>query len=168
MGLAVDEYVSAENTPVGLIARVPQLVAEQRDARAIRLVVLGRETSSQDRRRAEEETGPRTRRRRSGVLARRRRRRSSWRCPRLAAIVANAVVASFQSRMSRYEQPAFIARALILLPENQDSIGVAVRIGLQQHPVDDAENGGVEADAESKAQNGDRREGLAVPGALTA
>ena len=49
MGLAVDQYAAAENIAIRLIARVPQLVAEEYDTRGIRLIVVGCESPSQDR-----------------------------------------------------------------------------------------------------------------------
>jgi hypothetical protein len=56
-----------------------------------------------------------------------------------------------------------VARFQLLFVEHHDPIGVGVRIRLEDHAVDDAEDGGVEADAEAETENGDRREALAVP-----
>ena len=60
-------------------------------------------------------------------------------------------------------QAGLTVGALILLADDEDPVGIGVGVWLEQDAVDDAEDGCVQADAEAKAQNRDRRESLAVP-----
>ena len=59
-------------------------------------------------------------------------------------------------------QAGFIVRFLFLLADHQNAIRVGVGIGLEQHAVDKAENGGVQADTEAEAEYRDSREPLAA------
>ena len=72
-------------------------------------------------------------------------------------------LASFQSRMSRYDRPDLAVGALILLADHEDPLGIGVGVRLEQHAVDDAEDGRVQADAEAQAENRHGGECLAAP-----
>ena len=50
-----------------------------------------------------------------------------------------------------------------LLADNEDTIGVRIGVRLEQNPVDQTEDRGVQADAKAQAQDRDRRESLAAP-----
>ena len=55
------------------------------------------------------------------------------------------------------------SEARIQRVQHHQPLGVVVRVRFQQDAVDDAEDGGVDADAEAQTQDRDCGEGLAVP-----
>jgi hypothetical protein len=57
----------------------------------------------------------------------------------------------------------FVTFFQLLSAEDENPIGVVVRVRLQHHAVDDAEDGGVEPDAEAKTDDRHSGKRLAVP-----
>ena len=49
------------------------------------------------------------------------------------------------------------------MPHADESFGLGIGKGLQQHRVDDAENGRIRADADGEREQGDRRESGRAP-----
>ena len=55
------------------------------------------------------------------------------------------------------------AQPVVRRLDEQQTVGVVIRKRLEQDAIDDAEDGGVEADAEGQARHGDGRDTPAVP-----
>ena len=71
------------------------------------------------------------------------------------AIVVNDVVEAFQSRRSAIETPASSPSCCFTVSRTTNPIRILVRIRLQEHAVDDAEDRRVDADPETEAEDAD-------------
>jgi hypothetical protein len=63
----------------------------------------------------------------------------------------------------RIGQETFVSGPLILRRDDQNPIGVLIRVRFQQNTIDDAENSSVQTDAEPQAQYRHDGERFAVP-----
>jgi hypothetical protein len=155
VGKAVERNRFADDRRIAVIPEVPDFVAQHHDALGARTIVLGREVAAESRRcseKAEQAGGDRraveTLRLCAAVGERQAAAGKGGHGRQRGVLVAD--VAKVQPRHARPRDTGPLIRRI----HYNDPAGVRIRERLQQHPVHDTENGGIQADAERKAEDG--------------
>jgi hypothetical protein len=163
-GLAVQRHRPPDGSPIAAQAALPEAVADDRDRRRVRAVVLGMHRAAQSRLNTKHVEDLRRDEGRGEAF-----RLAQPRQGRLPAVEdresVEAAALCLPVEKVQVGGAARVARVLALahFAERDDPIGVREGERPQQHRVHEREDRGVRADSEREHRDGDRREGGTAP-----